>query len=242
MEAQNLGKTASLSNVAACMGALERAMSRPAHLPGLVVLYGPSGWGKSTAAAVAANTHRAYYVEAKSTWTRKALLQAILKEMGVQPARTIYAMGDQVAEQLALSDRPLIVDELDHLVERNAVEVLRDVYEGSGAAILLIGEEQLPGKLRRWERFHGRVLDWVPAQPADMEDARALRALYCDRVAVAEDLLSRVHEIAKGSVRRICVNLERIQETAATMGFKEMDLAAWNGRELFTGEAPRRRV
>ncbi len=32
------------------------------------------------------------------------------------------------------------------------------------------------------ERFHNRVLDWVPAQPASLADAKHLRALYCKRV------------------------------------------------------------
>ncbi|WP_207214001.1 hypothetical protein [Solidesulfovibrio carbinolicus] len=60
-----------------------------------------------------------------------------------------------------LHGRPLIIDEMDHVVERNAVELVRDLYEASRAAILLIGEKALPGKLAQWERFHGRILDWV---------------------------------------------------------------------------------
>lgn len=239
---KNGGTIAPLKNVGLCMGALARAMERPGHLPGMVTMYGPSGWGKSTAAAYAANETRAYYVQAKSSWTRKAALLAILGEMGVVPARTIYEMCDQVAEQLALSRRPLIVDEMDHLVERNAVEVVRDIYEGSGAAILLIGEEMLPTKLKRWERFHGRMLDWVPAQPADLDDTRHLARLYCDRVTVAEDLLGRILDLSRGSVRRICVNLERVQELAIQRGLKGVGLAEWGDHELFTGEAPNRRV
>lgn len=237
-----VNRTADLANVAICLAALKRAMDRPSHLPGLVCFYGPSGWGKTSAAAVAANMYRAYYVEAKSTWTRKAFLLAMLKEMGVEPARTIYEMGDQVAEQLELSGRPLILDEMDNVVPRGAVEVIKDIYEGSRAAIMLIGEEGLPHKLREWERFHGRVLAWEPAQPADMEDARALRDLYCRKAGVEDDLLERVHGMSHGSVRRICVNLEMIQEEALKMGLASMDLGQWGERNLYTGEPPRRRM
>lgn len=243
-QAQVNGRTPKLGNVARCMAAMERAMNRPKHLPGLVCFYGPSGWGKSTAAAITANHCEAYYVEAKSTWTKKAVLSALLKEMGVEPARTIYEMADQAAEQLVLSRRPLIVDELDHLVEKSAVEILRDIFESSKAPILLIGEERLPLKLKKWERFHGRVLSWVPAQPADLNDAKALRDLYCAKVHVETDLLQEVTDIAKGSVRRICVNLEAIQEEAANRALQAVDLATWKGFgvELYTGEAPVRRV
>ena len=36
------------------------------------------------------------------------------------------------------------------------------------AAIVLIGEELLPQKLQAWERFHGRILDWVAAEPGSI--------------------------------------------------------------------------
>jgi len=233
---------APLANVSLCVKALERAMERPSHLPGMVCFYGPSGWGKSTAAAYTANRHRAHYVECKSTWSRKATLLAILHEMGIQAPRTIYEMTDAICEQLARSGRPLIIDEMDHLVDKAAVEIIRDLYEGSGAAILLIGEERLPKKLERWERFHGRILDFVPAQPADLADTAHLARLYCRHVAIEDDLMAEIHKAAGGSVRRICVNLERIQEEALAQGLDSIGRADWGKRSLFTGHAPARRV
>lgn len=233
---------APLANVGLCTGALDRAMSRAAHLPGMVCFYGPSGWGKSTAAAYTANRSRAYYVECKSTWTKKATLMAIIHEIGIPSPKTIYEMTDAICEQLARSGRPLIIDEMDHLVEKSAVEIIRDLYEGSGAAILLIGEERLPKKLEKWERFHGRILDFIPAQPADIEDARHLARLYCRHVAIADDLIAKIHEASAGSARRICVNLERVQEEAIALGQTEIDLARWGSRPFFSGEAPARRI
>jgi DNA transposition AAA+ family ATPase len=145
-----------------------------AHLPRIGVFSGPSGFGKSFAAAFAAGEHRAYYVEVRSNWTRRALLLAILRQQGITPATTIYDMVDQVAEQLALSQRPLIVDECDHVVARGLVETVRDVFEQSQAPIVLIGEERLPQKLAAFERFHGRILAWRQAAPCSLEDAKEL--------------------------------------------------------------------
>ncbi|TGG92505.1 AAA family ATPase [Natronospirillum operosum] len=234
--------TAPLQNVGLCNEALERALDRPAHLPGLVAFYGPSGWGKSTAAAYCANRHRAYYVECKSSWTKKALLLAIITEMGIAPAKTLYEMADQISEQLVLSQRPLIIDEMDHIVSKKAVEVVRDIYEGSNAAILLIGEEMLPAKLREWERFHNRMLSWVPAQPCNLDDAQALAQMYCSEVAIADDLMSRISDVSRGAARRICVNLESVRQAALSDGLDFIDLATWGDRPLYSGEAPKRRV
>lgn len=236
------GAIAQISNLGLCDLAIERALSRSANLPGLVCFYGPSGYGKSMAANYVANSRRARYVQAKSVWTKKHFLKAVLFEMGIKPGSTIPEMADQVAEELAASGRPLIIDEMDHLVDRNAVELVRDLYESSQAAILMIGEEGLPTKLKKWERMHGRVLAWVPAQPVTTADAKQLRSIYCPQVEVADDLLERLVTLSHGSVRRVCVNLERIQEEASVAGKKVMDLALWGKRELYTGEAPKRRV
>jgi Cdc6-like AAA superfamily ATPase len=162
--------------------------------------------------------------------------------MGIVPAKTIPEMLDQAAEELALSSRPLIIDEMDHLVDKKAVELIRDIYESSQAAILLIGEEQLPNKLKKYERFHGRVLAWVPAQPVSFDDAIKLKAIYAPNIEITDDMIRHLVDLSGGSVRRVVVNLEQIQETAETNGWNVVDLQVWGKRELYTGEAPKRRV
>ena len=240
--------TAPINNVSLCGVALARVMDRAQHLPGIAAFFGPAGWGKSTAACYWANKKRAYFVQVKSSWTRKAFLLAILKEMGMQPARTLYEMSDQVAEQLALSGRPLIIDEADYLIENNGVELVRDLHESSNAAILLLGEERLPDKLKKWERFHRRVLVWMRAQPANIDDAEHLARLYCRDVEISQDLLQKLVKLSHGSVGRIAVNIEKIREESLGMtglkvdGVRTINLEAWGDRELYTGEAPPRRV
>lgn len=233
---------APLANVSLISAALERALNRPHHLPGLVVGYGPSGIGKSFAAAYTANRYQAYYVECKSSWTRKALLAAVLNSMGIVPAKTLPEMTDQAAEQLALSGKPLIIDEMDHIVEKKAVEVIRDLYEGSQGTILMIGEECLPSKLKQWERFHNRILEWVPAQLADIDDCKILAKLYSPEVYIHDDLLLAVTKAVKGCVRRMCVNIEDIRRVGLDVGVKEISLKDWGNRAFNTGEAPKRRL
>lgn len=236
------GRWAPLTNVTLAAAAVERALNRSANLPGAVVLYGPSGFGKSMAAAYCANTHKGLYVECRSFFTPKSLLLSILKEMGLRPGRTMLEMMDQIAEQLLLSQRPLIIDEMDHIVEKHAVEIVRDLMEATRGTLLLIGEEQFPRKLQRWERFHNRVLIWQPAMPATVEDAKKLARFYAPDIAIADDLLARVLELSRGAVRRICVNLDMIRAHCQQQGVKAVDLAAWGRRDLYTGDAPLRRL
>jgi len=106
----------------------------------------------------------------------------------------------------------------------------------------MIGEEHLEANLRKWERFHNRVLEWVPAQPTNMDDIRHLARLYSSDVTIAEDLLAYVLKANKGITRRICVNIDKFRRTAIKEGRDSMDLKGWGKREIYTGEAPARRV
>ncbi len=115
------GRWAALQNVLLCSRALERAINREPNLPGIVGFYAPSGWGKSMAASYCANKYDGFYIECRSYFTKKSFVEAILKEMGIRPASTISRMMEQCAEQLDLSQRPLIIDEGDHIVDRNAI-------------------------------------------------------------------------------------------------------------------------
>jgi hypothetical protein len=231
---------APLRNVVALMGGIDRAKERPAHLPGLVVMHGKAGRGKSWAAVAAMNSFRAYYAEVRSTWTRKHLAQVILAQMGLATTGSTPALVDRIGDHMLVSGRPLIVDEADFLVQRGMIEIIRDIYEQSSAPVVLIGEEHLPEKLERWERVHSRVLEWITAEAADLADARALVGLYCAKVRVGDDLLEHVVRASDGSVRRICVNLDRIREAALAEAPEQASRAWWGDRALYTGQPARR--
>lgn len=234
--AVNNPTTAPLRNVAACMTLMDLTVNRDPHLPGMVVFFGRSGYGKSTAAAYVANRFRAYYVEVKSAWTKRFFLTKVLEQMGIDGGKASSpALVEMVCEQLVLSKRPLIIDEMDHVVERALVHTIYDIYNGSLAPIMLIGEETLPDKLKRWARFGGRVLEWEQAVPVGIDDARHLRRLYARRVDVADDLLEHLVAISRGDARLILANLSKIEKETLADGGTKMDRAAWGERELNTG-------
>lgn len=238
-EDQGTSTIAALENVRHFTALLERVTNRSAGLPGMACFHGCSGFGKTFAAIYGANKTRAHHIQVRSVWTRKKLCADILRELGVQPASTIPDMVEQIGAELSLSQRPLIIDEADYLLSRAMIECVRDIYESSQATIVLIGEEQLPQKLRRWERVHGRMLDWVQAQPATIGDVRLLAALYARGIAIEDDLLRAVAEASQGSARRICVNVDRVREAAEKAGLRKIGRADYKG-DFFTGQPPHR--
>lgn len=231
-----------LTNVGLLAQAVESATNRPPELPGLVVMYGPSGYGKSLAAAYAANLHRAYYVECRESWTKKAFLIAILREMGIIPMKTLSEMVDQVAEQLSRSGRPIIIDDVQYVIDKTAANVLTDIYNASQGTLILIGEERVPASMARLERLHNRVLEWVPAQAASLGDVIELAQSSYPDVEMDEGLLDEVRKRVKGCLRRIAVNLYRIHSEALANNWKYVDLDTWGERTIHTGQPPARRA
>lgn len=217
-------------------------MNRADHLPGLGTFTGPSGFGKSTAAANVAARHDALYLECRSTWSETALCKAFLGSMGIQPARSVYQMVDQISQELSASQRLVILDEFDNAVKKNLVELTRDIYEQSKTPIILIGEELLPQKLQKSERFHGRIMKWMRAEPTDLADARTLNSWYAEDILIKDDLLREIVSLARGSTRKIVTNIELVTFHAKAEGWKEIGKKEWGDQELHQAVPPQART
>lgn len=235
---------AQIRNISQCYEAVKRTMERNPLLPGISAFYGPSGFGKSTAANFVATKTNAFYVQVKSTYTKKAFLQALLREMSIPYPATLSEMMELASSELAKSGRPLIIDEFDHLVQGNKVEIVRDLYEASQGTFLIIGEEMLARKLEKWERFHGRILNWVPALPADINDVTLLASIYAPKLEIDEPVLEQLLAQVRGSTRRVSTNLEMLNEKALEAGVRHISKQVL--KELLpdgfvTGESPKPR-
>ncbi|MBN9438949.1 ATP-binding protein [Bosea sp. (in: a-proteobacteria)] len=235
------GSLAPLKNVASMLRLAERLIERPPHLPGLGVFNGFSGYGKTFAAIYLQNKKNALRVEIGDSWTRLTLIRAILKELGVHdPKGTVPRLTEMAIERLAVPDHPpLLIDEADKAVDKGFIEIIREIHEATQVPIILIGEEELPSKLQRSERTHNRVLEWVAAQPCDLEDTQLLARLFVpDMLRYSEAFLERLRQKSGGRARRITVNLEKAVEWGRVHGSTELD--AFPDIEFYTGEPPAR--
>lgn len=234
---------ASLTNVVLALKLCARLIDRPTNQPGLGVFCGYSGLGKSTALSVAANKHRAVYVAVKSYDTKKSLLTAITQELGIEQGRaTVPELVATIADELMKSGKPLFLDDAHYMVNRNLIELVKDLYESSGAPILMAAEERFPKQLKRWEQVDNRVLYWELAEPCGLADARKLAQLYAPKVAFADDWLNKCTSSVRGITRRVCVNIENARREAEETGHRsEITLKWWADRQFYTGDAPQRR-
>lgn len=236
------GHVAPTSNISLVHVTMDTLVERASGLPGIGTFYGPSGVGKSFGASYASHPagFNGIYVSCRSFETKRSFADQICKAIGITPRGNIPQVVDEIVQVLVLSGRPLIVDEVDHIVESRTLELIRDLHDASGAAVLLIGEEHLPAKLRRHERFDNRVLVWQQAVRCNPADFDLLAEQYAGAIEIAPELKKRVLAETHGITRRVVVNLENIKRWCDHKGVKVAPGDA--DVELYTGMAPGRRV
>lgn len=220
---------APLANVARLTQLIDRCQNRTHGLTGMGCFYGFAGYGKTTAGVYATNKFAAVHIEALPVGGTKGLMEMIVTELGLRPARQTAKMFEQAAQELGRTQRPLILDEADHLLTDRTIETIRALHDKTGVPVILVGEETLPQKLTRWERVHSRILSWVPAEPASIEDVGDLARIYASGIEIASDLREAVLLASGGSIRHVSNNLAALAEHAAVRGVKRLTKADWSG-------------
>lgn len=227
-----------LRNVAALSKLIKGLENRQHGLDGMGVFYGPPGYGKTHAAVFAASALDAIHISVQELWTRKTLLKQVLRELGVAPVSSQAEMLMQANEALAMANRPLIIDEADYAVQRGLIPLTRDFHDGSGVPTILIGMEELPQKLRKFEMVHSRVLIWTPAQPADLKDVRLLANYYGQGITFDDPLLQHIIARNTGNVRYAARDIAHVKSHCQLQGVTSMTLADWGKTPWPQDEAP----
>jgi DNA transposition AAA+ family ATPase len=220
---------ARLTNVGLAMSAMKQIQAAPAQMPRIAVLSGRPGLGKSQAAMYLAHPAggNAVYLELHSFETTKSLARRLLTELDVRPkaSMSINDMYEAACERLSLINRPLVIDEMDHIAETKSVDFIRAIHDSCATPILLIGEQQLQQKLlSHHERFHDRVLVWASAQPCDESDAAALTRHYASALTWEAGTHAALAARANGVARRVTSEIERIREECKRRGLTSVSV------------------
>lgn len=230
-------KMAVTKSVAALQVAYEQLEGRGRGIPGMGLVHGYTGAGKTTAISWLVNRTRGVYVRAFRTWTPKTMLTKILSELQIQARGSNAEMVDQIIQALLESQRPLFVDEADYLLkDADMIETLRDIHDVAEVPVLMVGMEGIEKRLRARPQLERRISHWVEFLRSDIEDARTLTDTVCE-VAVDDDLLEQLHHQASGSVGLIVVGLARIEQFARANGLSSIGADQWGNRKLFIGGA-----
>lgn len=228
-----------INNVSRLAEAGEALIHRSYGMPGMGLIHGETGYGKTTATTWYAQKCRAVYVRALASWTPSTMMETILRELDLPARNKLAYMVEDIVQALAVQRRPLFIDEADYLVDSKRMsETVRDFHDLSTQPVILIGMDKIAAKLKHRQQLTGRIAQDVRFEALDAADARLIADKLCE-VKVADDLLERLHGATNGSVRLLVVGLARIESLARTLGLAEISAKHWAGKAaFFTGEAP----
>lgn len=156
------------------VGAVEALKERDPHLPGMGLVYGRWGLGKSAALDHFYGVSNIYYVRAEALLGPRDLLEAICDEFKIHPEYRTVARFRQVAKEMRRRREPLFIDEADYLFKRQiSLDVIRDLHDVTNVPIVLVGMEAALGKLERYGQFWSRILPagivlFKPLTPPEM--------------------------------------------------------------------------
>ena len=212
--------------------ALARALeSRDVGVPGLGLVFGEPGLGKTQTAIWYAARSGAALVRAKAVMTPRWLLAEIVEELGESAEHYTAKLYQQAKDILHSRKRLIIIDEVDHLAsDRRLIETVRDLHDETANPILLIGMSDAERKIARYRHLYDRLRAHViRLVPLDEEDVAGVARQLCE-VELSDCAVAHIATETAGNLRAVIINLYRCERIARTNGLKTVEARHLNGR------------
>jgi DNA transposition AAA+ family ATPase len=209
------------ANVTRLRSVLAMAEDTETGRPGMMMITGETGIGKTVAAKNAHAIGGGVYLRVLEQMSQHDFLQALCFEIaGVRPHgsgrcknRIIDEMGQAGANQT------VYIDEADRL-HRSRLEDLRDIHDLTGAPIVLIGEPGLSAQVASRARINNRIPAEfrVGFEPITTRDI----SMYASQAAglkLTPDACAIVRQISRGIFRHahnFIVSLDQMAKAAQT--------------------------
>ncbi|MDR1656160.1 MAG: ATP-binding protein [Deltaproteobacteria bacterium] len=207
-------KVVKTSNLAQLVSVADRLTKVEAGVPGMGLVHGQRGLGKTTAAIwyAAQKANNTVYVRAKGDWSYSWMMEELLIEFGATPRRGDKAKYDDLINALLEKPRLIILDEANQ-VSPKLIETLRTINDMTHNPIMFIGHEGVVDKFRRQGPFFDRLLYIAEVKPITIDDLGRF-AEECMEIGVDREALGKVLKLADGNFRRAVVKLKGFEDRA----------------------------
>lgn len=202
--------------------AVDSMLDPASGLSGFLVAHGQAGRGKTVAAQrYHVSRGKSVYLDVMQSWSQTAFLRELLYEVkganGDKPRFTKDRCKDMIISLLKNKRMAIIVDEADRLtIER--IEDLRDISKRTGAAIVLVAEEDIFGLLNERRRVWSRVVHEIEFGPINAAEV-AVYAMKAAGLDIPAELCRSIATRSEGDfriVRNMMIAIEKAAKAAGT--------------------------
>ncbi len=213
-------------NVKNFVATINNLQNRAEGIPGMALVYGEPGLGKSRAALWWAANNNGVLVTAKQSMSARWLLEDIVKELGDSPMYRTSELFEQIVKELISRPRVLLVDEIDYLAtDKCAIEILRDIHDRTQNPIILIGMSMADKKLRRYKHLYDRFSEILHFEPFSCDDLKTL-ITELSEVKITDEAMEFIYKNGN-RFRQIVKLIDKAEKTAqrnelSEIGIKEL--------------------
>jgi DNA transposition AAA+ family ATPase len=209
-------------NVRAFREALATVEDMEKGQPGLVVVGGRAGRGKTVCAREYAVRTGAVYLRVMQDWTPRAMLAQLCREINGTEPRSVERCKIVACEELERMPRTILVDEADRL-NVGLVEHFRDIHDLAGAPVVLIGEEFLIATLSTRRRLWSRVTRSIEFGPVSAEDI-ILFGLRAAEIKIDPQAAQRIATRCSGDFRLVWLDMKDLERICRANQTDRVDL------------------
>ena len=206
------------NNVKRFITMMNNLQNRAEGVPGMGLVYGEPGLGKTQAIKWWAFKNDAILIRCNQMMSARWLLKEILDYMSEIKPYSISDSFDEVIRNLILTPRILIVDEVDYLTmdKNKSIEILRDIHDKTNIPVVLVGMTNAHSRLKKFSHLYDRLSEIVKFERFSKADIKTI---------VKE--LSEI-ELTDYAIKYIYSNLNRFRQIVKVIN-KAETIAKANG-------------
>lgn len=188
---------------------------RDRGVPGLGLVFGEPGLGKTRTGIWYADKVGAVFIRALATATLRSFLEDLVLELGQEPMFRAADLYRQAERELSTNPRLVIVDEIDRLASNwQGIEALRDLADQTGVPILMIGMDSSERKLARFRHVYYRMKAHIMRfTPLSETDLKRFAGQICE-IPLDDSAIHEIHQITGGRIGDLIGELYRAERIA----------------------------
>jgi len=209
-------KFAITQNVEQSNALVDSLINTPTGIPGMGLVFGRQGLGKTQWAMKCSIERQAIYVQLKAMSTPRWFLSELVSELGVTPKYTTQDLFRQAIEALTSAEntkRLLIIDEIDECDNKNVLLTIKDLYDHTFFPILLVGMHEAQKKIRQFPHVYGRIQQIYEYKKYSAIHIKEIADQLCE-VEIDIEVAKWLENISGKTLRKVIIVLYTIEKKA----------------------------